>query len=56
MYSDREFGSNTRRNVLLVITGLLFVIFTGRLVQLQLVEGSQYRSKSEAQGIKQIPV
>jgi penicillin-binding protein 2 len=56
MFSDREFGSNTRRNVLLAMAGMLFVIFIGRLVQLQLVEGSQYRSKSEAQGIKQIPV
>lgn len=52
---DRNFGSNTRRNVFLGITAAVFFLFSGRLVQLQLVEGSQYRSKSEAQGIKQIP-
>lgn len=52
---DHSFGSATRRNVFLGITAAIFVLFGGRLVQLQLIEGSQYRSKSEAQGIKQIP-
>jgi penicillin-binding protein 2 len=52
---DRSFGTNTRRNVFLGITAVVFFLFSGRLVQLQLIEGSQYRTKSEAQGIKQIP-
>jgi penicillin-binding protein 2 len=52
---DRSFGTGTRRNVFLAITAVVFLSYAGRLVQLQLIEGSQYRSKSEAQGIKQIP-
>lgn len=55
MDADHSFGSNTRRNVFLTITGVVFLLFSARLVQLQLIEGSQYRVKSEAQGIKQIP-
>ncbi|MBC8145094.1 MAG: penicillin-binding protein 2 [bacterium] len=55
MDADHSFGSNTRRNVFLTITAVIFLLFSGRLVQLQLIDGSQYRVKSEAQGIKQIP-
>lgn len=52
---DHSFGSNTRRNIFLGITAAVFVLFSARLVQLQLIEGSEYRVKSQAQGIKQIP-
>ncbi len=53
---DSEFASTTRRNIFLAIISLIALAFIGRLVQLQLIEGSEYRSRSEAQGIKQIPV
>ena len=54
MEADRSFGSNTRKRAFLVFTALVFLTFIGRLVQLQVIEGSAYRSRSEAQGIKQI--
>lgn len=54
MEADRSFGSITRKRAFLVITGAILLIFTGRLVQLQIIQGSEYRSRSEAQGIKQI--
>jgi penicillin-binding protein 2 len=54
MDADRSFGSTTRKRAFLGIAALVFATFTFRLTQLQLVEGSEYRSKSESQGIKQI--
>lgn len=54
MDADRSFGSITRKRAFLAIAALVFATFTFRLVQLQLIEGSEYRSKSESQGIKQI--
>lgn len=54
MEADRSFGSNTRKRAFLVFTLLIFAAFTARLVQLQLIEGSNYRSRSESQGIKQV--
>jgi penicillin-binding protein 2 len=53
---DRTFGSSARRNILLTVASLMAVAFIGRLVQLQLVEGTQYRSKSDAQGIKRVTI
>ena len=53
MHSGSAFGSRTRKNAFLTITFVVFAGFTARLTQLQLVEGSKYRSRSEAQGIKQ---
>jgi len=54
MNGDQQFGSKIRRTVFFIITGAIFAIFTARLVQLQLIEGTKYRLKSEAQGIKRI--
>ncbi len=54
MEADRSFGSTTRKRAFLIFTTLIFLTFTGRLVQLQVIEGSAYRSRSESQGIKQI--
>lgn len=55
MEVDHQFGSATRRNIFLVVLTAVFVLFSGRLVWMQLIQGSQYRLKSDAQGIKQIP-
>ena len=54
MEADRSFGSPVRKRAFIGIMALVFAAFTARLVQLQLIEGSEYRSKSEAQGIKQV--
>ncbi len=54
MEVDRAYGSLTRKRVFLGFVLLVFAAFTARLVQLQLVEGSSYRMRSESQGIKQI--
>jgi penicillin-binding protein 2 len=52
--TDRDFGSTIRRRVVLTITAALALTYIGRLIQLQVIEGSEYRTKSEAQGIKRI--
>ena len=54
MNDDQQFGSKRRKAIFLLIATLIFLVFTGKLVQLQLVEGSEYRVKSEAQGINRI--
>ncbi|HVZ40069.1 MAG TPA: penicillin-binding protein 2 [Candidatus Kapabacteria bacterium] len=54
MEVDRSFGSTTRKRTFLGLLLLIFGAFTARLVQLQLIEGSEYRTRTEAQGIKQI--
>ncbi len=51
-----EFGSPTRRNVFLAILLCIGLAYTGRLVQLQIIEGSDYRLISETQAIKQLVV
>lgn len=51
-----EFGSPSRRNIFLALFLLIGVAYTARLVQLQIIEGSDYRLKSETQAIKQIVV
>jgi penicillin-binding protein 2 len=56
MNTDRTFGSNTRKNILAVSAVAIGLVFIGRLVQLQLIEGSQYRSRSDAQGIKRVTI
>ncbi|MBS1912120.1 MAG: penicillin-binding protein 2 [Bacteroidetes bacterium] len=54
MEVDRSFGSTTRKRTFIGLLLLIFGAFTARLVQLQLIEGSEYRTRTEAQGIKQI--
>ncbi len=53
MDSDHSFGTPVRKYAFLAITAIVFTAFTLRLVQLQLIEGTQYRTRSESQGIKQ---
>ena len=45
-----------RRNIFLVILSTVFILFTGRLIQLQIVQGSQYRLQADAQGIKKMTI
>lgn len=54
MEVDRSFGSLVRKRAFLGAMLLILLAFTARLVQLQLIEGPEYRTRSEAQGIKQI--
>lgn len=54
MEADRSFGSVTRKRVFIAAMLCVFTAFTARLVQLQLIQGPEYRTRSEAQGIKQI--
>ena len=45
-----------RRNVFLAILSAVLLIFAGRLIQLQIVEGGAYRLQADAQGIKQMTI
>ncbi|MGE3802192.1 MAG: penicillin-binding transpeptidase domain-containing protein, partial [Candidatus Kapaibacterium sp.] len=45
-----------RRNIFLTVVALMFIVFTGRLVQLQIIQGSQYRFQADAQGIKKMTI
>jgi penicillin-binding protein 2 len=54
MEADRSFGSPIRKRAFLGVAAIVFSAFATRLVQLQIIEGSEYRSRSEAQGIKQV--
>lgn len=45
-----------RRNIFLAILVAVFLVFTGRLIQLQIVQGSQYRLQADAQGIKRMTI
>jgi penicillin-binding protein 2 len=49
-----EFGTGKRRWILYTIILLVCGLYVGRLVQLQIIEGEEYRSKSDMQAIKQI--
>ncbi len=50
------FGSNGRKNVFKLLLFVVASIFLSRLAQLQLLEGSEYKSESEAQAIKEVKV
>lgn len=54
MEPDRQFGSNVRKNAFLICAAGILVAYGARLIQLQLIQGSQFRLKSEAQGIKRL--
>lgn len=47
-----SFGSPLRRRIFVSATLLVLAIFVGRLFQLQIIEGAEYRVRSDAQGIK----
>ena len=51
-----DFGSPERRTIFLAILLLIGLAYTARLVQLQIIEGGNYRVISEAQAIKQLVV
>jgi len=52
---DSEFASPVRRDIFLVIISFITVALIGMLVYMQLIRGSFYGQKSEAQGIKAMP-
>ncbi|TAE26589.1 MAG: penicillin-binding protein 2 [Candidatus Kapaibacterium sp.] len=54
IFGASEFGTAQRKRILYGIIALIAAAYTGRLVQLQIIEGDEYRSKSELQAIKQI--
>lgn len=54
--SGSESNIVVRRNVFLLILVAVFLMFTGRLIQLQIVQGSQYRLQADAQGIKRMTI
>lgn len=45
-----------RRNIFLAFVLGVFLLFAGRLIQLQIVQGSQYRLQADAQGIKRMTI
>jgi penicillin-binding protein 2 len=53
-YNANDFGSPLRRRIFKYLVAIISTVFVCRLIQLQLIEGSTYRTKSETQAIKQI--
>ncbi len=62
MAIDIRFGDSTspgvqkKGRILKIIVVFVFLVFVGRLAQLQVVEGHKYRSDSEAQAIKTVRI
>lgn len=50
------FGAPIRRKILIAFVIGLAIIYTGRLIQLQIIHGSDYRARSEGQAIKQFEI
>ncbi len=51
---NQFFGSSGRQRTFKIFTVLIFVMFALRLAQLQIIEGQEYRSESEAQALKRM--
>jgi penicillin-binding protein 2 len=51
-----DFASSGRRTILLVLLGLVTALYLGRLAQIQLIQGSEFKTRSESQAIKQIRI
>ncbi len=49
-----EFGSEKRTRVFKILVIFFFIIFTGRLFQLQIIEGNLYKNLTDTQAIKQV--
>jgi len=57
MFTDNQyFSSKTRKNVLSYTLYLVFSLFFGRLVQMQIYEHNTYKEKSFTQAIKQMRI
>ena len=52
--SDGAFGSAQRQRIFQVLILAISVIYVGRLAWLQIIQGSVYKLKAEAQAIKQV--
>jgi len=50
--NDIDFGGIVRTRVFLGLIIAVFLVFTARLLQLQIVEGASFRSTSDAQAVK----
>lgn len=55
MSAERDIYIHRKRRTLYVIIGVIFLIFTGRLYQLQLIYSEEYGKKSEENSIRTIP-
>ena len=53
---DNDSSLQTRKTVFTVLLGVVLLLFAGRLVQLQIVEGGKYRLQADAQGIKKMTI
>ena len=53
---DSTFASPERQRIFTWIVLALCAVYVGRLAYLQIIQGSEYRSKAEGQAIKQIKV
>lgn len=51
---NADFGSEKRAKIFKICVLILFIIFTGRLFQLQIIEGNIYKSLTDTQAIKQV--
>lgn len=52
--SDGAFGSAQRQRIFQILVLAISVVYVGRLAWLQIIQGSVYKLKAEAQAIKQI--
>ncbi len=51
--SDNDFGSKVRTNIFRFLVIFFFLAITVRLIQLQIIEGTIYRSETDAQAFKE---
>lgn len=53
---NSDFGSIARSKTIKILLSLMALIFIGRLAQLQIIKGSEYKTVSETQAIKKVRV
>lgn len=52
--SDKLFGSNLRKNILIILVTITGIWFTSQLIKMQIIEYQSYSSKSDNNSVKKI--
>ena len=52
--SDKIFGSNLRKNILIAIIAFVGIWFIGQLIKMQIIEHNSYVVKSDNNSVKKI--
>jgi penicillin-binding protein 2 len=56
MYISTNHITELRKNVILALVGIIFIILAGRLYYLQIIRGPRYRDIAEANRVRVIPI